>query len=211
MEKYSHKERTRALNRANKLYDAYWGAPTREDHAAIMKTLERLFRGEDPDFPGIKVVAGFDLKSIPSWDRRTPTRAKTFDAEDTALILKAIDGLNKRCDRLEKMPMFSGATPQGANVRALSLPDALAHAHAAHVAKQAEIWQERARRDLPPGTVPIHPNAAEEERQQTSDAAHHDPLPTSDANYQAYARAITKAKAAHGMIARTNHLTFPNR
>jgi hypothetical protein len=142
--------------------------------------------------------------------------------ETVARIMQGLDDLNDRLDKVEAHPTFKAAAtrgpaaPQGiaqaANVRALPLNEALAHAHAAHQAKQAEIWQERARKQLPPGTVPMHPNAAAEERQATGDVSMHDPQPmTIDFDGGAYARAQTKARATHNMIARPAHLTFADK
>ena len=91
----------------------------------------------------------------------------------TARIMDAIEGLTQRADALEQHPMFRAVTHgPGIPVKALGYPEALAHAHAAHQAKQAEIWQEKARKQLPPGTVPIRPNAYREEQQANANDPH---------------------------------------
>ena len=84
----THKK-IKALHRANYLYDAYWRAQGAKDRAEIKDALEALFRGEHPDFLGVKIShAAFDLKSIPTWDTAFVYVLKNVPTHDKGIMFK---------------------------------------------------------------------------------------------------------------------------
>ena len=196
--KPTHKDHARALARANDLYDAYWHAQGAKDRAEIKNALEALFRGEHPDFLGVKIShAAFDLKSIPTWDTaytlvlncvptrdvgiffRRPTRdekpEELFDDDGTAveMIMSALKDLAARCDALDKLPMFRAPTQDPPlTPRVLNPQQAYAAAMTAYQMNQAKFNQRRAHEA---GFAPRHPDDVKEdalEAQQAQDGGH---------------------------------------
>ena len=190
------------MHRANYLYDAYWRAQGAKDRAEIKDALEALFRGEHPDFLGVKIEhAAFDLKSIPTWDtafvyvlknvpthdkgimfKHRPTRdeepEELFDDDGQAveMIMSALKDLAARCDALDKLPMFRAPTQGPAMTpRILNPQQAYQAAMTAYQMEQAKINQRRAHEAMP-DTFPAHPDDVkedvEEQQRATGDTRH---------------------------------------
>ena len=130
---------------------------------------------------------------------RMPTKdKKTLTPEGVEKIFTGLRDVLTRIIKLENVPTREPP-------RAMSLPEAVNASQSAHAYAIAKQHQEYARRILPDGQVPTHPDIAAKEAREEAEASNYPHHEGTQGNEQAPTHDV------RGRIAPLRHVTFTNR